>query len=182
MSKKTTKENATSVARENVVVYAELANEYGNVRVRTSSAGVNCLVVPKGRPDGGDAWVPVSIISAFLQADARSTRLILACARELASGIKGVRPSDFTNDAIRSILGKMKVKLTYIPHNAGEVYVNETTGEQGTYEKDGYNLDTKTKGAFALSYGVADSDGRKAYENCDVKYFLDTDADTIDMF
>ena len=145
MSTKTNKGNATSVARENVVLYAELANEYGNIRVRTSNAGVNCLVVPKGRPDGGDAWVPISIISAFLQADARSTRLILACARELASGIKGVRPSDFTNDAIRSILGKMKVKLTYVPHSAGEIYVNESTGEQGTYEKDGYNLDTKTK-------------------------------------
>ena len=182
MSKTTAKENATSVARENVVIIAELANEYGNVRVRTSNAGVNCLIVPKGRPDGGDAWVPISIISAFLQADARSVRLILACARELASGIKGVRPSDFTNDAIRSILGKMKVKLTYVPHNAGEVYINETTGEQGTYEKDGYNLDTKTKGAFILSYGVKDSEGRNAYEACDTSYFLNSNDETIGEF
>lgn len=182
MGKTNAKENATSVARENVVVYANLANEYGNIRVRTSNACINCLIVPKGRVDGGDAWVPVSIITAFLQADARSTRLILACARELASGIKGVRPSDFTNDAIRAILGKMKVKLTYVPHFAGEVYVNETTGEQGTYEKDGYNLDTKTKGAFILSYGVKGSDGRNAYEACDVKYFLDSDNETIGEF
>ena len=182
MSTKTNKGNATSVARENVVLYAELANEYGNIRVRTSNAGVNCLVVPKGRPDGGDAWVPISIISAFLQADARSTRLILACARELASGIKGVRPSDFTNDAIRSILGKMKVKLTYVPHSAGEIYVNESTGEQGTYEKEGYNLDTKTKGAFILSYGVKGSEGRNAYEACDTSYFLNSNDETIGEF
>lgn len=182
MAKTNVKENAALAARENVVVYADLANEYGNIRVRQSNAGVSCIIVPKGRPDGTDAWVPISIVCAFLQADARSTRLVLACARELASGIKGVRPSDFTDNAIRSILGKMKVKLTYVPHNAGEVYINETTGEQGTYEKDGYTLDTKTKGAFILSYGVKDSDGRKAYEACDVQYFLDTDNETIGEF
>ena len=182
MAKTNVKENATSVANKNVVVIAELGNEYGNIRVRTSNAGINCVVVPKGRPDGTDAWVPVSIISAFLQADAKTNRLILACERELANGIKGVRPHDFAENAIRSILGKMKVKLTYVPHKAGEVYVNETTGEQGTYEKDGYNLDIKTKGAFILSYGVKGSEGRNAYEACDVQYFLDTDNETIGDF
>lgn len=182
MSTKTNKGNATSVAKENVVVIAELGNEYGNIRVRTSNAGVNCVVVPKGRPDGTDAWVPISIITAKLQADTKSSRLILACCRDLANGIKGVRPSDFINDALRSILGKMKVKLTYIPHSAGEIYVNESTGEQGTYEKDGYNLDTKTKGAFILSYGVKGSEGYNAYEACDASYFLKSDDDSIGEF
>ena len=182
MSTKTNKENATSVAKENVVVIAELGNEYGNIRVRTSNAGINCVVVPKGRPDGTDAWVPVSIISAFLQDDAKTNRLILACERELANGIKGVRPSDFREDVLRNILGKMKVKLTYVPHSAGEIYVNESTGEQGTYEKDGYNLDTKTKGAFILSYGPEGSEGDIAYESCDASYFLDSKRKTIGKF
>lgn len=182
MSTKTNKGNATSVAKENVVVIAELGNEYGNIRVRTSNAGVNCVVVPKGRPDGTDAWVPVSIISAKLQSDAKTNRLILACEMKLADGIKGVRPKDFADNAVRSILGKMKVKLTYVPHSAGEIYVNESTGEQGTYEKDGYNLDTKTKGAFILSYGVKGSEGREAYEACDTSYFLDSDDESIGEF
>lgn len=182
MPKKTTKENATSVAKENVVVIADLGNEYGNIRVRTSNAGINCVVVPKGRPDGTDAWVPVSIISAKLQSDAKTNRLILACEMKLADGIKGVRPKDFVDNAVRSILGKMKVKLTYVPHSAGEIYVNESTGEQGTYEKDGYNLDTKTKGAFILSYGVKGSEGREAYEACDTSYFLDSDDESIGEF
>ena len=176
------KGNAASAAKENVVVIAELGNEYGNIRVRTSNAGINCVVVPKGRPDGTDAWVPVSIISAFLQADAKTNRLILACERELANGIKGVRPSDFRDDAIRSILGKMKVKLTYVPHSAGEIYVNESTGEQGTYEKDGYNLDTKSEDAFILSYGPEGSEGDNAYEACDTSYFLDSKRKTIGKF
>lgn len=182
MSTKTNKGNAASVAKENVVVIANLGNEYGNIRVRTSNAGINCVVIPKGRPDSTDAWVPVSIISAYLQADAKTNRLILACCRDLANGIKGVRPHDFTENAIRSILGKMKVKLTYIPHSAGEIYVNESTGEQGTYEKDGYNLDTKTKGSFILSYGVKGSEGRNAYEACDTSYFLNSDDETIGEF
>ena len=182
MGKTNAKENAASAARENVVVIADLANQFGNIRVRQSNAGGSCIIVPGGRPDGTDAWVPISIVCAFLQANARSTRLVLACARELASGIKGVRPSDFTDTAIRSILGKMKVKLTYVPHNAGEVYVNETTDEQGTYEKDGYTLDTKTKGAFILSYGVKGSEGRNAYEACDTAYFLNSDDETIGEF
>ncbi len=182
MSKSNAQGNATSVAKENVVVIAELGNEYGNIRVRTSNAGVNCVVVPKGRPDGTDAWVPVSIISAKLQSDAKTNRLILACEMKLADGIKGVRPKDFADNAVRSILGKMKVKLTYVPHSAGEIYVNESTGEQGTYEKDGYNLDTKTKGAFILSYGVKGSEGRNAYEACDTSYFLNSDNETIGEF
>jgi hypothetical protein len=182
MSKSNAQGNATSVAKENVVVIAELGNEYGNIRVRTSNAGVNCVVVPKGRPDGTDAWVPVSIISAKLQSDAKTNRLILACEMKLADGIKGVRPKDFADNAVRSILGKMKVKLTYVPHSAGEIYVNESTGEQGTYEKDGYNLDTKTKGAFILSYGVKGSEGREAYEACDTSYFLDSDDESIGEF
>ena len=182
MSKSNAQGNAASAVKENVVVIAELGNEYGNIRVRTSNAGVNCVVVPKGRPDGTDAWVPVSIISAALQDDTKSNRLILACERELANGVKGVRPSDFVNDAIRSILGKMKVKLTYVPHSAGEIYVNESTGEQGTYEKDGYNLDTKSEGAFILSYGVKGSEGREAYEACDTSYFLDSDDESIGEF
>lgn len=182
MSTKTNKGIATSVAKENVVVIAELGNEYGNIRVRTSNAGVNCVIVPKGRPDGTDAWVPVSIVTAKLQADTKSSRLILACCRDLANGIKGVRPSDFINDALRSILGKMKVKLTYVPHSAGEIYVNESTGEQGTYEKDGYNLDTKTKGAFVLSYGLKEDEARIAYEACDASYFLKSDDDSIGEF
>ena len=182
MSTKTNKGNATSVAKKNVVVIAELGNEYGNIRVRTSNAGVNCVVVPKGRPDGSDAWVPVSIISAYLQADAKTNRLILACERELANGIKDVRPYDFAENVIRSILGKMKVQLTFVPHSAGEIYINESTGEQGTYEKDGYNLDTKTKGAFILSYGVKGSEGRNAYEACDTSYFLNSDNETIGEF
>ena len=182
MSTKTNKENATSVAKQNVVVIADLGNEYGNIRVRTSNAGVNCVVVPKGRPDGTDAWVPVSIISAKLQSDAKTNRLILACEMKLADGIKGVRPKDFADNAVRSILGKMKVKLTYVPHSAGEIYINESTGEQGTYEKDGYNLDTKTKGAFILSYGVKGSEGREAYEACDTSYFLDSDDESIGEF
>ncbi len=181
MSTKTTKENATSVAKENFVVIAKLGNEYGNIRVRTSNAGINCVVVPKGRPDGTDAWVPVSIITAKLQADTKSNRLILACCRNLANGIKGVRPSDFINDALRSILGKMKVKLTYVPHSAGEVYVTDS-GEEGTYEKDGYNLDTKTKGAFVLSYGLKEDEARIAYEACDASYFLKSDEDSIGEF
>lgn len=182
MSKSNAQGNATSVAKENVVVIADLGNEYGNIRVRTSNAGVNCVVVPKGRPDGTDAWVPVSIISAKLQSDAKTNRLILACEMKLADGIKGVRPKDFADNAVRSILGKMKVKLTYVPHSAGEIYVNESTGEQGTYEKDGYNLDTKTKGAFILSYGVKGSEGREAYEACDTSYFLDSDDESIGEF
>lgn len=182
MSKSNAQGNATSVAKENVVVIAELGNEYGNIRVRTSNAGINCVVVPKGRPDGTDAWVPVSIISAKLQSDAKTNRLILACEMKLADGIKGVRPKDFADNAVRSILGKMKVKLTYVPHSAGEIYVNESTGEQGTYEKDGYNLDTKTKGAFILSYGVKGSEGREAYEACDTSYFLDSDDESIGEF
>lgn len=182
MSKSNAQGNATSVAKENVVVIAELGNEYGNIRVRTSNAGVNCVVVPKGRPDGTDAWVPVSIISAALMDDAKSNRLILACERELANGVKGVRPSDFANDAVRSILGKMKVKLTYIPHSAGEIYVNESTGEQGTYEKDGYNLDTKSEDAFILSYGPEGSEGDNAYEACDTSYFLTPKRKTIGKF
>ena len=182
MSKSNAQGNAASAVKENVVVIAELGNEYGNIRVRMSNAGVNCVVVPKGRPDGTDAWVPVSIISAFLQDDAKTNRLILACERELANGIKGVRPSDFVNDAIRSILGKMKVKLTYVPHSAGEIYVNESTGEQGTYEKDGYNLDTKSEGAFILSYGPEGSEGDNAYEACDTSYFLDSKRKTIGKF
>lgn len=182
MSKSNAQGNATSVAKQNVVVIAELGNEYGNIRVRTSNAGINCVVVPKGRPDGTDAWVPVSIISAKLQSDAKTNRLILACEMKLADGIKGVRPKDFADNAVRSILGKMKVKLTYVPHSAGEIYVNESTGEQGTYEKDGYNLDTKTKGAFILSYGVKGSEGREAYEACDTSYFLDSDDESIGEF
>ena len=182
MSTKTNKENATSVAKENVVVIANLGNEYGNIRVRTSNAGINCVVIPKGRPDGTDAWVPVSIISAFIQDDTKSNRLILACERELADGIKGVRPSDFREDAVRSILGKMKVKLTYVPHSAGEIYVNESTGEQGTYEKDGYNLDTKSEDAFILSYGPEGSEGDNAYEACDTSYFLTPKRKTIGKF
>jgi len=182
MSTKTNKGNATSVAKENVVVIAELGNEYGNIRVRTSNAGINCVVVPKGRPDGTDAWVPISIISASIQDDTKSNRLILACERELADGIKGVRPSDFRDDAVRSILGKMKVKLTYIPHSAGEIYVNESTGEQGTYEKDGYNLDTKSEDAFILSYGPEGSEGDNAYEACDTSYFLTPKRKTIGKF
>lgn len=182
MSTKTNKENATFVAKENVVVIANLGNEYGNIRVRTSNAGINCVVVPKGRPDGTDAWVPISIVTAKLQADTKSNRLVLACCRDLANGIKGVRPSDFLNDALRSILGKMKVKLTYVPHSAGEIYVNESTGEQGTYEKDGYNLDTKTKGAFILSYGLKEDEARIAYEACDASYFLNSDDETIGEF
>lgn len=181
MSKSNAQGNATSVAKENVVVIAELGNEYGNIRVRTSNAGVNCVVVPKGRPDGTDAWVPVSIITAKLQADTKSNRLILACCRDLANGIKGVRPSDFINDALRSILGKMKVKLTYVPHSAGEVYVTDS-GEEGTYEKDGYNIDTKTKGAFVLSYGLKEDEARIAYEACDASYFLKSDDDSIGEF
>ena len=182
MSTKTNKGNATSVAKENVVVIAELGNEYGNIRVRTSNAGINCVVVPKGRPDGTDAWVPVSIISAALQDDSKSNRLILACQMKLADGVKGVRPKDFFNDAVRNILGKMKVKLTYVPHSAGEIYVNESTGEQGTYEKDGYNLDTKSKGAFVLSYGLKEDEARIAYEACDASYFLKSDDDSIGEF
>ena len=182
MSTKANKGNATSVAKENVVVIAELGNEYGNIRVRTSNAGVNCVIVPKGRPDGTDAWVPVSIISAALQDDAKSNRLILACEMKLADGVKGVRPKDFFNDAVRNILGKMKVKLTYIPHSAGEIYVNESTGEQGTYEKDGYNLDTKSEDAFILSYGPEGSEGDNAYEACDASYFLDSKRKTVRKF
>lgn len=181
MSKSNAQGKATSVAKENVVVIANLGNEYGNIRIRTSNAGVNCVIVPKGRPDGTDAWVPISIITAKLQADTKSNRLILACCRDLANGIKGVRPSDFINDALRSILGKMKVKLTYVPHSAGEVYVTES-GEEGTYEKDGYNLDTKTKGAFILSYGTKEDEARIAYEACDASYFLKSDDDSIGEF
>ncbi len=182
MSKSNTQGNAISVAKKNVVVIANLGNEYGNIRVRTSNAGINCVVVPKGRPDGTDAWVPVSIITAKLQSDTKSNRLVLACCRDLANGIKGVRPSDFLNDAIRSILGKMKVKLTYVPHSAGEIYINESTGEQGTYDKNGYNLDTKTKGAFILSYGLKEDEARIAYEACDASYFLKSDDDAIGEF
>ena len=181
MPTKVNKGNATSVAKENVVVIANLGNEYGNIRIRTNNAGINCLVIPKARPDGVDAWVPISIITAKLQADTKSNRLILACCRDLANGIKGVRPSDFINDALRSILGKMKVKLTYVPHSAGEVYVTES-GEEGTYEKDGYNLDTKTKGAFVLSYGTKEDEARIAYEACDASYFLKSDDDSIGEF
>ena len=181
MSTKANKGNATSVAKENVVVIAELGNEYGNIRIRTNNAGINCLVVPKARPDGVDAWIPVSIISAYLQADAKTNRLILACCRDLADGIKGVRPCDFREDAVRNILGKMKAKLTYIPHSAGEVYVTDS-GEEGTYEKDGYNLDTKSEDAFILSYGVKGSEGRNAYEACDTSYFLNSNDETIGEF
>ena len=181
MSKSNAQGNATSVAKENVVVIAELGNEYGNIRIRTNNAGINCLVIPKARPDGVDAWVPVSIINAKLQDDTKSNRLIIACCRDLANGIKGVRPSDFINDALRSILGKMKVKLTYVPHSAGEVYVTDS-GEEGTYEKDGYNLDTKTKGAFVLSYGLKEDEARIAYEACDASYFLKSDDDSIGEF
>ena len=182
MSKSNAQGKAAVAAKENVVVIAELGNEYGNIRVRTSNAGINCVVVPKGRPDGTDAWVPVSIISAFIQDDTKSNRLILACERELADGIKGVRPSDFREDAVRSILGKMKVKLTYVPHSAGEIYVNESTGEQGTYEKDGYNLDTKSEDAFILSYGPEGSEGDIAYESCNASYFLNSKRKTIGKF
>lgn len=182
MSKSNAQGNATSVAKENVVVIAELGNEYGNIRVRTSNAGINCVVIPKGRPDGTDAWVPLSIISAFIQDDIKSNRLILACERELADGIKGVRPSDFREDAVRSILGKMKVKLTFVPHSAGEIYVNESTGEQGTYEKDGYNLDVKSEDAFILSYGPEGSEGDNAYEACDTSYFLTPKRKTVRKF
>lgn len=181
MPTKVNKGNVASATKENVVVIAELGNEYGNIRIRTNNAGINCLVIPKARPDGVDAWVPVSIITAKLQADTKSNRLILACCRDLANGIKGVRPSDFINDALRSILGKMKVKLTYVPHSAGEVYVTES-GEEGTYEKDGYNLDTKTKGAFVLSYGLKEDEARIAYEACDASYFLKSDDDAIGEF
>lgn len=182
MSKSNAQGNATSVAKENVVVIAELGNEYGNIRVRTSNAGINCIIVPKGRPDGTDAWVPMSIINAALMDDTKSNRLILACCRDLANGIKGVRSSDFINDAVRSILGKMKVKLTYVPHSAGEIYVNESTGEQGTYEKDGYNLDTKSEDAFILSYGPEGSEGDIAYEACNTSYFLDSKRKTVRKF
>ena len=181
MPTKVNKGNVASATKENVVVIAELGNEYGNIRIRTNNAGINCLVIPKARPDGVDAWVPISIITAKLQADTKSNRLILACCRDLANGIKGVRPSDFINDALRSILGKMKVKLTYVPHSAGEVYVTES-GEEGTYEKDGYNLDTKTKGAFVLSYGTKEDEARIAYEACDASYFLKSDEDSIGEF
>ena len=181
MPTKVNKGNVASATKENVVVIAELGNEYGNIRIRTNNAGINCLVIPKARPDGVDAWVPISIITAKLQADTKSNSLILACCRDLANGIKGVRPSDFINDALRSILGKMKVKLTYVPHSAGEVYVTES-GEEGTYEKDGYNLDTKTKGAFVLSYGTKEDEARIAYEACDASYFLKSDEDSIGEF
>lgn len=181
MSKSNAQGNVASATKENVVVIAELGNEYGNIRIRTNNAGINCLVIPKARPDGVDAWVPVSIISAYLQADAKTNRLILACCRDLADGIKGVRPSDFREDAVRNILGKMKAKLTYIPHSAGEVYVTDS-GEEGTYEKDGYNLDTKSEDAFILSYGPEGSEGDNAYEACDTSYFLNSKRKTIDKF
>ena len=174
MSKKTTKENAAVAVEKNVVRIAAIANAYGNVRISPDKYGTNSLVVPGFRPDDADGFVPISIIRAFLESDARSSLLVVAVCRALADGIKGVRPTDLVNDAIRRILSKMKIKGTYILHQAGEVYTDEKTGETGAYTKDWYELDTKS---VRLSYG----ENKDAYLNCDVSAFI-TESSMIEDF
>ena len=165
MSKKTTKENAAVAVEKNIVRIAAIANAYGNVRICLDRYGTNSLVVPGLRPDDTDGFIPISIIRAFLESDVRSSRLVLAVCKALADGIKGVRPTDFVNDAIRRILAKMKIKATYILHQAGEVYTDEKTGETGAYTKDWYELDTQS---IRLSYG----ENKDAYLNCDASAFI----------
>lgn len=174
MSKKTTKENAAVAVEKNVVRIAAIANAYGNVRIYPDKYGTNSLVVPGFRPDDTDGFVPISIIRAFLESDVRSSMLVVAVCRTLADGIKGVRPTDFINDAIRRILAKMKIKGTYILHRAGEVYTDEKTGETGAYTKDWYELDTKS---IRLSYG----ENKDAYRNCDTSAFI-TESSMIEDF
>lgn len=174
MGKPNAKVNAASAVEKNVVRIAEIANAYGNVRICANSAGVNCVVVPGLHPNGTDGFVPVSVISAFLQSDVRSSRLVLAVCKTLADGIKGVRPADFVNDAIRRVLAKMKIKVTYVLHQAGEVYTDEKTGETGAYTKDWYELQNET---IRLSYG----ENKDAYLAGDASAFI-TESSMIEDF
>lgn len=182
MSTQTTEVNAAVAAESNVVRIAEIGNAYGNINTYVNDNGITLVVIKGMKPDDNNEFVPLSLLKAKLMEDFVSRELIVATSTALAERINDalsedaprVRPSKCAADALRSIVGKMRIKGTYIHHKPGETYVDKATGETGAYTKDWYELDTQS---VKLSYG----EHRDAYKALDASAFI-SDSSSIEDF
>lgn len=171
---------STSTSTKTVTRIATIGNKYGNVRIGTNSNNIKCIIVDSLAPIVGEedkfatGFIPYNVISGKLNSDVRANLLIRAVAKKLISiGGKGFSMADVLDQAVRKVIGALKVKCTYALRVAGEVYT-KTDGTEGAYTTDWYELLTDT---IHLSFG----DKRDAYLACDVDAFIG-DSSVIEDF
>ncbi len=160
-----------STSNKTVVRIAALGNKYGNVRI-----GVNCndekvIIVDDFAPIFGQddkfntGFIPYRVIIGKLNNDIRANLLIRAIAKKLISiGGKGFSVADVLDQAVRKVMGALRVKCTYVLRAEGEVYT-KADGTDGKYKTNWYEL---LDDDIHLSFGEKKED----YLNCNVDAFI----------
>lgn len=161
-----------------VIRKAKIGNAYNNLKTYVNENKTTLVIIDGLNPDGNAEFVPIGTLKAVFYDNYLRIKLQEACVdyyvealnRRLPEEADEIRRNDVAGIIFRHLLGKMGVKAAYTHHNKGEVWVNKKTGETGSYNQDGWNIDNDSIG---LSFGGSNTEAYKQYIACNPAYFVD---------